>query len=137
MCHEATMQRLKTILQTGTIHPQKRQKKYYSPSWVWFCNAWDTKRVIEQVRPWLFTKAEEADIALEFLSLPLAPRGGWRGSRQVTPELEAKRCEFHKRLRDLKSRNKSGDKKANEIRVPKNKTKQSLSGTNRRVQSHH
>lgn len=57
-------------------------------------------------------EAKEADLALEFFSLPLMEKGGRWGSRPVTPQLEARRNRIYEKLRDCKSQNRSKRRKA-------------------------
>jgi hypothetical protein len=111
MCHKATVRRLHKIFACGTVQPQRVQRPYFSTPWIWFCNAGATQQVLMQVRPWLFTKAHEADVALEFLALELATRGGAQGSVIVPAALAKRRARFHRQLRQLKTRNLARDRK--------------------------
>lgn len=112
MCHRATIMRIYQMFGVGTLHGQQLQKMYLSKAWIWFCNREDAEIVIRKIRPWLFTKAKEADLALEFFSLPLMEKGGRWGSRPVTPQLEARRNRIYEKLRDCKSQNRSKRRKA-------------------------
>jgi hypothetical protein len=129
MCHESTVLRLHDIFGVGTVHKQRRQKKHFSRSWVWFCNRADAEFVILQMKPWLFTKASEADLAVEFFSLPLMEKGGRWGSRPVTPQLETKRHQLFVKLRNCKSRNAAIERRAkNENKISRHKTGRSITG---------
>jgi hypothetical protein len=114
MCHLATIRRCREITSLGTLHMQEVQKQHYSSAYTWFCNATDAELVIEAVLPWLVTKREEALVALDFLRLPNAKRGGANGSSTVDTELEQRRSEYWEKLRSLKSRNQSAERKTNE-----------------------
>ena len=107
MCHKDTVMRLHRMFGVGTLHNQRLQAAHLSRAWIWFCNRDDAEIVIHKLRPWLFTKARDAELALQFLSLPPMQKGGrWR-SRPVSPELEAKRNRLFLKLRNCKSRNMS------------------------------
>lgn len=114
MCHLDTVRRCREITGLGTLHMQDAQKAHYSSAYTWFCNATDAELVIEAVLPWLVTKREEALVALDFLRLPQAKRGGANGSSVVDAELEQRRSEYWEKLRSLKSRNQSAERKSNE-----------------------
>lgn len=111
MCHRPTVERLHRMFGAGTIHRQRVQKSHYSRPWIWFCNRTNAEFVLRQIRPWLFTKASEADLAMEFFALPLMEKGGRWGSRPVSRELEAKRRRLFIQLRDCKSRNVSAKRR--------------------------
>lgn len=109
MCHLETVRRCREITGLGSLHMQDAQKQHYTSAFTWFCNATDAELVIEAVLPWLVTKREEALVALDFLRLPQAKRG----STGVDAELEQRRSEYWEKLRSLKSRNQSADRKNN------------------------
>lgn len=111
MCDKATVERMYSIFKVGTLQNQSKQKAHYSVSYTWFCNAEAASLVIPQVRPWLFTKAKEADLAMEFLSLELANRGGNGGGQPMPKILIRKRHAYWLKLRYAKTRNISGERK--------------------------
>lgn len=117
MCDLATIKRCREITGVGTIHTQAVQKKHYSKSYIWFCSTWDAELVIEALLPWFVTKKEEAEVALAFLRLPMAKRGGAKGSSPMSEELLQKREEYWQRLRSLKSRNRATDRKNQNART--------------------
>lgn len=114
MCHLATVRRCREITGLGTLQMQEAQKQHYTSAFTWFCNATDAELVIEAVLPWLVTKREEALVALDFLRLPQAKRGGANGSSAVDAELEQRRSEYWEKLRSLKTRNQSAERKSHE-----------------------
>ena len=117
MCHEATVRRCRELTGLGSIHSQESQRAHYTQAYTWFCNAGDAGMIIEALLPWLVTKREEALVALDFLNVPLAERGGNGGGNEVSEELETRRSEYWEKLRSLKSRNRSADRKNDNARV--------------------
>jgi hypothetical protein len=111
MCHLPTVLRCRELTGVGTLHSQQKQHAHYSSAYVWFCNAGDAETVLEALLPWFVTKREEALTALDFLRLPLAKRGGNGGGDTVSEELEQRRSEYWEKLRNLKSSNRSADRK--------------------------
>ena len=116
MCHESTIKKLRGICDgVGSIHVQRLQHIYFSPSWIWFCNAGDAEHVIKMIQPWLTTKAKEADVALQFcehVKQVYEFRGGRGGSKPMPAAIIKKRERFYIKLRNLKSRNRAKDKLA-------------------------
>lgn len=104
MCHELTVRYVHELVGFGSVSYKDRGVPGHRPQWSWWATNRQMIRVLEAIRPYLFTKAEEADIALEWGRLPLAKRGGRRGSSPVSPELLAAREDIFCRLRDAKGR---------------------------------
>ncbi len=107
MTHEPTVRRLHKLFEVGTIQLQrlslKDADKPWNPAFSWICNPRAAAYVIAWIRPYLFTKAEEADIALEFAALPRA-----HGSSNVTPpELVERRHALYVKMHDIKPGNVS------------------------------
>lgn len=117
MCHLPTVQRCRDLTGLGSIQTQQLQREHFSKAYTWFCNAGDAGMVIEALLPWFVTKRDEALAALDFLNLPLSERGGSGGSAEVGSELEQRRSESWEKLRSLKSRNQSADRKNENARV--------------------
>lgn len=67
-------------------------------AWVWSCNGSTAKHALETLRPYLFTKASEADIGLAFAARvkTFFPKGGRTHESQA--ECEA----FYQRLKQAK-----------------------------------
>lgn len=105
MTHEPTIRRLYKLFEVGTVQLQRISKKdvgkSWNPAYSWICNPVAAAYVIGFVRPYLFTKADEADIALEFASLPRA-----RGSSNLIPVVELERRHaLYVKMHDIKSGN--------------------------------
>lgn len=75
MGHRPTLERLLEIFGVGSICDAP-QKKTVNPAFTWLCTTKKAKVVLEAVRPYLVTKASEADVALAFLLIPKQYRGG-------------------------------------------------------------
>jgi hypothetical protein len=100
MGHEPTIRRLREIIGCGSVTKQKSRK--WNDAWtIWLANR-QAVGLIALLRPYLFTKAIEADIALEWGLLPLAPRGGRGGGHVVPADLLRARQLLFERLRDAK-----------------------------------
>ena len=101
MGHEAAIRRLHELFQVGNCY--KLQQRGYNDAWSFMCSARKAEVVLELVRPYLFVKSEEADVAFEFLRLPLWRPGGNGGCFAPTPpELITKKEQLYERMRDLK-----------------------------------
>jgi hypothetical protein len=66
MTHEATILRLRDLFGFGSITPLKTTHK--RPQWRWVLGCAQAEILLRMVRPYLVTKAREADIALEYRS---------------------------------------------------------------------
>jgi len=107
MCCKKTVRRLHKMFGVGSCSSRfPKEGQRFSPYYTWWCNAVATKEVLDGIRPYLVTKAIEADVALAFLKLPLSPRGGRSGSRPVSKKLQKDRQRYFERLRALKTRSK-------------------------------
>ena len=100
MGHEPTVRRIATLVGCGAVTTWKPLK--HNRSWTWWAASREALAVLTRIRPYLITKAEEADIAAEWGRLPLSPRGGSRGSRETPPDLLAARHSLFIRLREVK-----------------------------------
>lgn len=72
MAHAETIARLHSLFGVGTLHTERRPNPKHSIIYGWNCGSQSAKIVSPLVRPFLFTKAEQADIALTFSALPRA-----------------------------------------------------------------
>jgi hypothetical protein len=107
MCCEKTVFALHCLFNTGSLSTWKPKPDVRaSQSYTWICNARQAEQVLRVIRPFMVTKAAEADVALEFLALPLAARGGANGGRAIPASLQAERISCFERLRRLKTRSK-------------------------------
>lgn len=84
----------------GSMHLQRGGQ--WNDAWSWVVATQQAGAIIREVRDLLVTKAEEADVALEFLALPSGLTGGKGGNKTLPPELVAARQDCFERLRDLK-----------------------------------
>lgn len=105
MCHEPTIRKIQEITGVGSIpNPPKVNIKKQSVPWSWIANGRESGAVLRLIRPYMVTKAGEADVGLAFDALPLPPRGGKHGSIAQPEELLRKKYELYAQLRRLKSR---------------------------------
>ncbi len=102
MCHRPTLDKLHAIFGSGSIHPVTRSNPLHNQAWVLSLTSWNALDAINAIRPYLVTKAYEADIAIEFMALPRAPRGGCNGSRKTPPEIVAQRHQLWDKMRRAK-----------------------------------
>lgn len=100
MGHQPTVERLRAIFGLGTITVQRGTR--WNDAYTWWAATRDAGRVLNAVRPHLVTKAEEADIALEFLALPRGLTGGRGGNQRLSPQMVAERERLFEQLRDAK-----------------------------------
>lgn len=102
MGHKPTVERLRSILGVGSIQEQ-RSTKGHNTAWSLWIGGNQAADTIRRLRPFLFTKSAEADVALEFAVLPRHLVGGRDDNRKRLPaSLIAKRESCFERLRDLK-----------------------------------
>ncbi|MBE7469472.1 MAG: hypothetical protein HS114_10085 [Anaerolineales bacterium] len=68
MCHKPTITRLYEIFGVGNIKRAEVARPGHAQSWIWTCSSrTDVIEVLRLIRPYLFTKADEADIMIEFM----------------------------------------------------------------------
>jgi hypothetical protein len=100
MGHLPTVQRLHTLTGQGTVQKHAPRGPQTNASYTWMCQQLQTAAILRQLRPYLVTKAVEADLGLKFAALPLSPRGG-----QCVPRvLLAQREKMYWAMRRLKPR---------------------------------
>ncbi len=87
MGHKPTIELLRDLFGIGSVTIQDKHGPRTNDSWTWWTASCKAHAVICKVRPYLVTKAYEADIALEFLSLPSSKRG----RNRINPELIVER----------------------------------------------
>jgi len=98
MCDERVVKYAWKKFGVGHVGKYSPRNERWNPGWSWVCSSQDAKNVLLILRPYLRTKAKEADIALNFMKLPLA-----RGGRNRTdPKLVLRRRRFYLRLREAK-----------------------------------
>ena len=104
MGHKPTVVRLRAILGVGTIQDHVAKTDRVNASYSWVASSRKAQTALLAVRPYLYTKAKEADIALKYLALPLALYGGRGGNRPIPKSLHRRRGSLYWRLRQLKPR---------------------------------
>jgi hypothetical protein len=104
MGHKSTISRLVEVMGVGTLQNHAPRGPRTNASYSWIAQARHGEQAIRLMRPYLLTKAKEADVALAFMALPLAPRGGRGGSQVIPAGLQRKRSQLYWRLRRLKPR---------------------------------
>jgi hypothetical protein len=110
MGHRPTVDRLLEIFGAGTI--QSVTQWEFNPAYSWLLTSHKAIAVIRLVRPFLVTKATEADIAEEFMALAKAPRGGAGGGRVTPPDLLAARYALWDKMRRAKPSFRFRERKA-------------------------
>lgn len=112
MCHKVTVDRIHGLFSIGSrsVYTPKTSARV-SESYAWTCNSRQAEIVLKLIRPYLVTKAVEADLALEYLALPTPPRGGRGGGSPIPSDIQRKRYDLYLRLRMQKTRNRYIDLK--------------------------
>lgn len=111
MGSKETVDRFSLIVGDGTSFLHQKGTDRVSDSYSFVAQSRKTAPILQALRPYLITKAQEADIAIQFLALPDCKRGGRQpngtlGSREVTPEYLQVREELYLACAQLKSRYK-------------------------------
>jgi hypothetical protein len=101
MGHKPTIEKLHTLFELGAITTQ-RSNKGHNDAWTWWVASRQAIEVLQKMRPFLVTKAEEADLAFEWGQLPLVPRGGKGGGQAIPPAILAERHRLFEAMRDIK-----------------------------------
>ncbi len=78
MGHRPTVERIAQLLGVGTVQDHVARSARVNASYSWVAQSRKAEAALRAVRPYLVTKAKEADVALAFMALPLARRGGRR-----------------------------------------------------------
>jgi hypothetical protein len=98
MGDQPTIERLRDILGVGSVHRQNVRGDRVNEAWAWWTASRKAHAVLVAIRPYLVTKAHEADLGLEFLSLPFQKRG----RVPLDPSVVAERERLRVLLRDAK-----------------------------------
>jgi hypothetical protein len=67
MGHKPTVDKLLEIFGVGTVHRVRQPR--YNDAWSWLVTTLNVALILDQVEPFIVTKAEEAAIARRFLAL--------------------------------------------------------------------
>lgn len=102
MGHEPTILRLRELFGSGSKH--KVDQVGWNPAYTWLAQAEIARKVLEKIQPYCLTKAEEIQVAMEFLERPRWFGGNKRGPK--SPEYQAMEYELWDRIRRLKPRTK-------------------------------
>lgn len=100
MGHRETVDRLREMTGVGSVHEQKTA--HWNTAWSWIVSTRDAQGILELVRPHLITKAIEADLALEWCYLPLAPLGGRNGGKEIPQEIQDQRHRLFVAMKEAK-----------------------------------
>jgi hypothetical protein len=107
-----TVERIRDIVGEGKVYAHEPKKPRTNPHYDWLCQSRVAKRALDKLRPYLFTKAEEAKVLAKFFALPNSPMGGRGGNRPVPKSLQKKRFSLYLKLRKLKPRYRFGSHKS-------------------------
>ena len=102
MVHLDTLRRIQSLLGCGNICRHSSCKLTKRQAWSWSATGQKAIASLALVRPYLYAKADEADLVMSFYDLGRA--WGGRFSRSVPPELIAAREDLCERVRALKWR---------------------------------
>ena len=92
---QVSVRKFAELVGDGTSFLHSKGGKRLNPSYSFIAQSRKAQPILQQLRPYLITKADQADIALTFLALPDCPRGGKNGSRQVSSEYLQVRQELY------------------------------------------
>lgn len=98
-----TIDHFRKIVGHGSLHTVRPTSAGGSNSHVWIAMARKSETVLRLLRPYLVTKAKEADIALEFMALPDL-RVKRHGDKKQARRLLAERLRIYLECRRLKPR---------------------------------
>jgi len=104
MGHLETVRRLGGILGIGKVYDHAFRGARANASFSYTVSARVAEKVIRKLRPYLVTKAKEAEVALEFMALPLWLKGGSKGNTVTSRALFRKKLRLYWKIRKLKSR---------------------------------
>jgi hypothetical protein len=95
MGHEPTINRLHSLTGHGSVHHHPGTR--WNDSWSWIVAVGGVRYLLDEIQPLLVTKAAEAEVAREFLSIPTVRLDG-----PLSPATIAARQDCFERIRDLK-----------------------------------
>jgi hypothetical protein len=104
MGHKPTIERLHTLFGIGSMQNHQPKSERMNASHSWICQARQSATVLKTIRPYLVTKADEADLAFKFLALPAIIRGGAHGQIKMPLHMEQERDRLYWAMRQAKSR---------------------------------
>jgi hypothetical protein len=99
-----TVKKFGDIAKDGTFQNHVSKTKRINSSYSWVAMSRKAERIVKMLRPYLVTKAKEADVALRFMALPDGRTGGKGGCQPVDASLMLKRHQLYLECCMLKSR---------------------------------
>lgn len=99
-----TVIRLAKIIGAGTVQSHVGETETMNASTSWVAMARKAQTALRLLRPYLLTKAKEADIGLAFMALPDPARGGAKGSPVMSRRLLRQKHALYVRCCKAKSR---------------------------------
>ena len=103
-----------TVVEQGSFQTHQPTSKKVNASYSWVAMSRKAESILKLLRPYLVTKAREADVALAFMALP----DGRRGRRAVDPALMAERHRLFLECCRLKPRWRFRKNKPTELPEP-------------------
>lgn len=104
MCDLRTIKRFHSIMGVGTVQKHQPSNPRCNASWSWVAMSRLAEKALLKLQPWIVTKKNELSVALQFMALPDAERGGARGSPCIDRKLLRKKHAFYVRCCKLKPR---------------------------------
>ncbi len=107
-----SLERLREIFGYGSIFKQGDSSRNYQ-TWAWCCNSLSAASVLRQTLPYMVTKRNEAELALDFQALVDITKGSRKrrgghhaGFASLSDEIIAQRDAYYWALREAKSEGK-------------------------------
>lgn len=101
---EASVKAFGAIVEDGTFQTHVTETERANSSYSWVAMSRKAENILIKLRPYLLTKASEADVALEFMALPDGRSGGKGGCKPADAALMQKKHDLYIRCCQLKSR---------------------------------
>lgn len=83
MTDKKTIYHLWHLFGLGSVQLQCSKKKNHGIAYSWLCCAQEAATAIRAIRPYLITKAEEADVAIEFAAIPRQKGSSWPTQKKL------------------------------------------------------
>lgn len=101
---KVTVARFGKVIGAGTFHRHQPHSERTNASYSWVGMARNGHDILKMIRPYLITKAAEADVAIAFCELPDGRTGGKGGSLPMCRKLLQRRHDLYLKCCKLKSR---------------------------------
>lgn len=102
MTHRPTIDRLLVISNVGKVKEQRARHKNHNATFLWQTTDRKASATLIQLRPYLVTKSERADLAIEFVDRCYQRPG----AQDVSDDLALLREEYFQRMKALNKRGK-------------------------------